>query len=99
MDEDVVEDFDSYLKKMMLPKPLRKVNPNLLKLMPRTTSNGEHGSIVNIEENIKPTEDQKELIRMKWNLKRMETESKTQMNQFKKLKRKISPRKLVVAEK
>jgi len=95
-----VEDFDTYLKKMMMPKALRKVNPNLLKLIPRTTANSGNSSIlVDIEENIKPTENQKELIRMKWNLKRMETEQKSQMNQFKKIKRKISPRKLIITEK
>mmetsp|Transcript_8655 Transcript_8655/g.8156 ORF Transcript_8655/g.8156 Transcript_8655/m.8156 type:complete len:206 (-) Transcript_8655:717-1334(-) len=85
---------------MMMPKALRKVNPNLLKLIPRTTANSGNSSIlVDIEENIKPTENQKELIRMKWNLKRMETEQKSQMNQFKKIKRKISPRKLIITEK
>jgi len=69
--EDELEDFDTYLKKMMLPKSLRKINPNLLKLIPRATGGGKGEDL---EQAIEPTEKQKELIRMKWNLKRMQTE-------------------------
>ncbi|CAI2387608.1 unnamed protein product [Moneuplotes crassus] len=94
------EDFDTYYQKMILPKPLRKVNPNLLKLLPRTTaSDGHSPGLGDLETNIKPTENQKEFIRIKWELKRVETMQKTQMNQFKKLKRKLSPRKVYISEK
>ena len=33
-----LEDFQTFMEKEMLPKELRNINPNLLKLIPRATT-------------------------------------------------------------
>lgn len=36
--ETELEDYDTFMQKELLPKELRNINPNLLKLIPRATS-------------------------------------------------------------
>jgi len=89
-----LEDYDTFYQKQLLPKELRNINPNLLKLIPRTT--GMPGSICtdqdssNFEHKREVTEEEKKLIAMKYNLKRLNTLHNKEMISFKKIKRKFT---------
>ena len=68
--ETEIEDYETFYQKELLPKELRNINPNLLKLIPRWTSN--NLGVVDtkkFEPKRDVTEEEKELIDIKYNLK------------------------------
>jgi hypothetical protein len=85
--ETEMEDYETFFQKQLLPKELRNINPNLLKLIPRATSNGMMTSNTSAyEPKREVTEEEKRLITMKYNLKRLNTLHNKEMLSFKKIK-------------
>lgn len=88
--ETEIEDYETFFQKQLLPKELRNINPNLLKLIPRATSNGMMTSKNTVyEPKREVTEEEKRLITMKYNLKRLNTLHNKEMLSFKKIKKKF----------
>ena len=89
-----MEDYDTFYQKELLPKELRNINPNLLKLIPRwTSSNFGIPDNKNFEVKRDVTEEEKKLINIKYSIKRLNTIHNKEMLSFKKLKSKIGTNK------
>lgn len=94
-----IEDYDTFYQKQLLPKELRNINPNLLKLIPRATANGMlSNDKKDYDHKREITEEEKKLITMKYNIKRLNTLHNKEMMSFKKIKSKIGKKKTFVSE-
>lgn len=97
--ETELEDYDTFFQKQLLPKELRNINPNLLKLIPRATSNGLMTlETKNFDHKREVTEEEKKLIDMKYNIKRLNTLHNKEMLSFKKIKNKFSKKKTYASD-
>jgi hypothetical protein len=84
-----LEDFSTFLEKETRPKELRNINPALLELSTRVISDLS-GNVQKKIEKFKPkreiTEEEKDLIKLKYNMKRLETNLFKDVQGFNKLK-------------
>lgn len=97
--ETELEDYETFYQKQLLPKELRNINPNLLKLIPRATSNGMMTADPSkYEPKREVTEEEKNLISMKYNIKRLNTLHNKEMLSFKKIKNKYNKKKTFASD-
>lgn len=84
----------------MLPKELREINPNLLKLIPRTTAGGCPSPLgKKFDEMRTITEEEKQVINLKYNIKRLNTQVNQQFLDFKKIKNQFVKKKTYISQK
>lgn len=97
--ETEIEDYETFYQKQLLPKELRNINPNLLKLIPRATGTGMAPTDnKNFESKREITEEEKKLISMKYTIKRLNTIHNKEMLSFKKIKNKYSKKKTFMSD-